>query len=172
MPSICPLSMLVVWLSKSLLISVGKEIILVLTSSWSSMDSSAWWMSLSDTQDVRPTLPCNGSAREQLAAAAKGEAEKKVEYTDMVETQQASFLPFAVETYGGLGKSARKLIKQIASAAEDLMQMLTEEEIREELRGSVAIAIQKGNAMIMLSAYHKAIGVSARTRRGFAAVAA
>jgi len=114
----------------------------------------------------------NGSAREQLAAAAKGEAEKKAKYTDMAQTQQASFLPFAVETYGGLGKSARKLIKQIASAAEDQMQMLTEEEIREELRGSVAIAIQKGNAMIMLSAYHKAIGVSARTRRGFGAVAA
>ena len=35
---------------------------------------------------------------------------------------------FPLETYGGLGKSARKLIKLIASAAEDKLQMLSEEE--------------------------------------------
>ncbi len=43
----------------------------------------------------------------------------------MAKTQQSSLLPFAVETYGGLGKSARKLIKLIASAAEDELQMLS-----------------------------------------------
>ena len=48
----------------------------------------------------------HGSARQQLAAAHKGEAEKKAKYAAMAKTQQASFIPFAVETYGGLGKSA------------------------------------------------------------------
>ena len=48
-----------------------------------------------------------------MAAAHKGEAEKKAKYAAMAKAQQASFIPFAVETYGGLGKSARKLINQI-----------------------------------------------------------
>jgi len=76
-----------------------------------------------------------------------------------------------VETYGGLGKSARKLIKLIASAAED-SQMFTEEEVRKELRGSVAIAVQKGNANIMLAEYRRAMGAAARSNRGRAAFAA
>ena len=90
----------------------------------------------------------------------------------MAKTQQASFIPFAVETYGGLGKSARKLIKQIASAAEDGLQMLSEEEVRKELRGSVAIAVQKGNANIILAEYHRAMSAAARSGRGMAALAA
>ena len=52
-------------------------------------------------------------------------------------------------------KSARKLIKLIASAAEEGLQMLSEEEVRKELIGSVAIAVQKGNANIMLAEYHR-----------------
>ena len=91
-----------------------------------------------------------------MAAAHKGEAEKKAKYAAMAKTQQASFIPFAVETYGGLGKSARKLINQIVAAAEDQQQLLSSEEIRKELTGSVAIAVQKGNAKILLAAYHRA----------------
>jgi len=65
----------------------------------------------------------------------------------VVKTQQASFLSFAVETCGGLGKSARKLMKLIALAAENQQQMLNEREVRKELGGSAAI---NGNAMILL----------------------
>ena len=90
----------------------------------------------------------------------------------MAKTQQASFIPFAVETYGGLGKSARKLIKLMASAAEDKLQRLSEEEVRKELRESVAIAVQRGNANIMLAEYYRAMGAAARSDRGLAAFAA
>jgi hypothetical protein len=114
----------------------------------------------------------HGSARQQLAAAHKGEAEKKAKYAAMAKAQQASFLPFAVETYGGLGKSARKLIKQIVAAAEDQMQLLSSEEIRKELTGSVAIAVQKGNAKILLAAYHRAVGGAAGYGKGLAAFTA
>src|ERR1700678_4245567 len=78
----------------------------------------------------------HGSARQQLAAAHKGEAEKKAKYAAMAKTKQAEFLPFAVETYGGLGKAARKLRKRIASSAEEGPQMLSEKEVMRELRGS------------------------------------
>ena len=90
----------------------------------------------------------------------------------MAKNQQASFIPFAVETYGGLGKSARKLINLIASAAEDGLQMLSESEVRKELRGSVAIAVQKGNANIILAEYNRAKAAAARSDRGLGALAA
>ena len=76
-----------------------------------------------------PTCKTNiqhGSARQQLAAAHKGEAEKKAKYAAMARTQQAEVVPFAVETYGGVGKSARKLIKRIASVAQDRLQVVSE----------------------------------------------
>ena len=90
----------------------------------------------------------------------------------MAKTQQASFIPFAVETLGEVGKSARKLINVIASSAEDGLQMLSEEEVRKELRGWVAIAVQKGNADIILAEYYRAMGAAAKSGRGFAALAA
>ena len=116
----------------------------------------------------------HGSARQQLAAAHKGEAEKKAKYASMAKTQQAEFLPFAVETYGGLGKAARKLRKRIASSAQEGPQMLSEKEVMRELRGSVAIAVrvQKGNANIILAEYHRAMSAAARTGRGMAVLAA
>src|ERR1700685_2230789 len=72
----------------------------------------------------------------------------------------------AVETYGGLGKSARKLINQIVAAAEDQQQLLSSEEIRKELTGSLAIAVQKGNAKILLAEYHRAVSGAARYGKG------
>ena len=114
----------------------------------------------------------HGADTEQLAAAHQGEKEKKAKYAAMAKAQQASFIPFAVETYGGLGKSATKLINLIASAAEDGLQMLSESEVRKELRESVAIAVQKGNANIMLAEYNRAKAAAARSDRGLAAGAA
>src|ERR1700721_1171492 len=60
-------------------------------------------------------------------------------------------------------------MKLIASAAEDRLQILSEEEGRKELRESVAIAVQKGNANIILAEYHRATSTAARSGRGMAA---
>ena len=76
-----------------------------------------------------------------------------------------------METYGGLGKAARKLRKRIASSAEEGPQMLSEKEVMRELGGSVAIAVQKGNANIMLAEYGRATSAAARGYRGSAASA-
>src|SRR6201995_2667359 len=77
---------------------------------------------LVDVTVRHPTCKTNiqhGSARHQLAAAHKGEAEKKAKYTAMAKSQQAEFVYFAVETYGGMGKGAGKLGRKIASVAQD-----------------------------------------------------
>ena len=114
----------------------------------------------------------HGAARQQLAAAHQGETEKKAKYAAMAKAQQACFIPFSVETYGGLGKSARKLIKVIASSAQEQLYMMDEEEVRKELKGSVAVAIQKGNARILLTEHYRAVSAAARSGRGQSVFAA
>jgi hypothetical protein len=114
----------------------------------------------------------HGAARQQLAAAHQGESEKKAKYAAMAKAQQACFIPFSVETYGGLGKSARKLIKLIASSAQEQLYMMDEEEVRKELKGSVAVAIQKGNARILLTEHYRAVSAAARSGRGQSVFAA
>ena len=52
------------------------------------------------------------------------------------------------------------------------MEMLSESEVRKELRGSVAIAVQKSNANIILAEYNRAKAAAARSDRGLAAGAA
>src|SRR3984885_8771849 len=48
------------------------------------------------------------------------EQRKNNKYSAMAETQNARFLPFAVEMYGGLGKSAKKLLNKISKCARNL----------------------------------------------------
>ena len=124
---------------------------------------------LVDVTIRHPTCKTNiqhGSARHQLAAAHKGEAEKKAKYAAMAKSQQAEFVAFAVETYGGMGKGARKLVKKIASVAQDRILGLSAKEVRRELEQSVAIAVQRGNANIMLAEYGRATSAAARGYRG------
>ena len=47
--------------------------------------------------------------------------------------------------------------------------MLSEAEVMRELKGAVAIAVQKGNANIVLAEYYRAVGAAARSDRGLAA---
>ena len=89
----------------------------------------------------------------------------------MAETQNAKFIPFAVEMYGGLGKSANKLLNKISKCARDQMLMWPYHRIIQNLKGEIAISIQRGNAIAILAGYNRAIGKPARLhmRRGDAA---
>ena len=51
------------------------------------------------------------------------EQQKTAKYSTMAKAQGAKFLPFAVEMYGGMGKSAKQLLQLINKSARD--QMLT-----------------------------------------------
>ena len=49
-----------------------------------------------------------------------GEQEKIVKYSSMAAAQKAKFKPFSVETYGGLGKSARGIYRLIQASHDDV----------------------------------------------------
>ena len=65
-----------------------------------------------------------------------------------------------------MGKGARKFVKKIVSGAQDRLLGVSEKEMRRELEESVAIAVQRGNADIMLAEYSRATRAAARGNRG------
>ena len=124
-----------------------------------------------------PTTPTyyeckDGSADEQLKSTVIAEQQKTNKYSAMAKAQDAKFLPFACEVYGGIGKSANKLLKQIYKSARDQMLMWPYQQIVEHLRGTVAISIQKGNAVAILAGYARAVRRSADGYRGLTALSA
>ena len=131
---------------------------------------------LVDVTIRHPTCPTyyagkNGSANEQLRSTVIAEQQKTTKYSAMAEAQGAIFIPFAVETYGGLGKSAKKLLQIISKAAQDQMLMYPYQRIVQNLRGQIAISIQRGNAIAMLASYNRSIRGSVVRGRRAAAIA-
>jgi len=83
----------------------------------------------------------DGSPDEQLKSTVVAERHETNKYSAMEKAQDAKFLPFACEVYGGIGKSATKPLKQIYKSARDQMLMWPYQQIVEHLRGTVAIYI-------------------------------
>jgi hypothetical protein len=53
----------------------------------------------------------------QLKTAHQACEAKKSKYKQLAEQQKAEFIPFAIESFGGLSHSARNLIRTIATFA-------------------------------------------------------
>jgi hypothetical protein len=62
-----------------------------------------------------------------------------------------------VETYGGMAPDAITLLDTISEAGKEHLSLWSHAQIVQHMLCSVAIAIQKGNAMAMLSAYSAAV---------------
>ena len=109
-------------------------------------------------------------SEEQLKCTVMAEQRKNNKYSAMAETQNAKFIPFAVEMYGGLGKSAKKLglpvLNKISKCARDQMLMWPYRRIIQNLKGEIAISIQRGNAIAILAGYNRAIGKPAKLQMG------
>jgi len=105
-------------------------------------------------------------SEEQLRCTVMAEQRKNNKYSAMAETQNAKFIPFAVEMYGGLGKSANKLLSKISKCARDQMLMWPYHRIIQNLKGEIAISIQRGNAIAILAGYNRAIGKPAKLHMG------
>lgn len=89
------------------------------------------------------------SASHPQSLLQKAEKEKTQKYRQMAIDNDAVFEPFAVDTLGVLGKSAIKVIQQISKAAEENYSAHSFAETFQSLLSAVAIAIQRGNAMVI-----------------------
>jgi len=61
-----------------------------------------------------------------------------------VACTQLHFIPFAVETTGGIGKDAEQLIDQLSLACNDHLTLASHHPFANAVHSSIAIAIQRG----------------------------
>ena len=104
-----------------------------------------------------------------LGRAKNMEGVKRRKYAKLSSLRQYELLPFVVETYGGLAPGAAKVIQAMAQAATEHLSLWSRTDILRELVGSVAIAVQRGNAMSYLEGYDRSLYLmSRRSRRSVA----
>jgi hypothetical protein len=113
---------------------------------------------ISDVVITHPLCPSHFSvsSRMPLGAASKAAGLKDSKNRRLARFQNARLLPFGIDTMGGYSDSATLLLDQIALACQDFATVLTPRQIAQGLRAAIAIAVQKGNAAIILAAYARA----------------
>ena len=107
---------------------------------------------LTDVVISHPTCPSHivAASAKQLATAEQAAVIKHNTYDQLAIGLQARFLPFSVETMGGMSKEAVELVEQIGLACRDHLTLATHESIAKGVRASVACAVQRGNAFYHL----------------------
>jgi hypothetical protein len=90
----------------------------------------------------------NRLAFRTLAVAKHREQRKHSKYDQTAKRLGGKLLPFAVETCGGLGPDAQRLLEVIGEAGEEHLSMWTKETTTRHLQDTVAVAIQRGGAMM------------------------
>ena len=80
--------------------------------------------------------------------AEKGKIRK---YKKLCRDQHATFIPFVIETYGGLGKKAQEFLNELSIFAIDHLTCRSRFDVVCGLRYAIACSVQRGNAMIALA---------------------
>jgi hypothetical protein len=122
---------------------------------------------LTDVVVSHPSAPSHvDTARNRrLAVADHAAAVKRAKYTEVAHTQTADFLPFSVETHGGMAQGAEELIDQLAAACKDHLILPSGNQFANHVRSSIAIAIQRGNALAIQAGYSRAVKREGKRRR-------
>jgi hypothetical protein len=114
---------------------------------------------LTDVVISHPLCPThvNTASKKQLILAEWAARRKHNSYDDVAREHHMRLLPFSVETMGGLSTEAQHLIEQIGLACRDHLCLETHESIARGVLASVAVAVQKGNALTVQAAYSQAV---------------
>jgi hypothetical protein len=106
------------------------------------------------------------ASRTGLASATVGEKAKCSKYTDLAKMEGRLFVPFVVETMGGIGKSARRIIKEVAreAHANHVAESVSDFQAYAYNRLSVAIVNGVGEAFRVALQYVRGILVPLRVR--------
>lgn len=99
------------------------------------------------------TSPCTDSVYQQAAvrqgvAAAHPEETKIAKSGDKCAEAQITFIPFAVEVFGGWGPFALKVIKKVGARISEKTGRSKSEEIR-YLRQKLSLRLQRCNAAMI-----------------------
>jgi hypothetical protein len=67
------------------------------------------------------------------------------------------FLPFSVETTGGMTEEAEELVDQLSLACKDHLTLPSAKPFANFVRSSIAIAVQRGNALAVQAGFSRAV---------------
>jgi hypothetical protein len=114
---------------------------------------------LTDVVVSHPLAPSHLStaASKPLATANQAALRKHSKYTHLADTQQAHFVPFSVETSGGMTEEAEELVDQLSLACKDHLTLPSSRPFANSIRSSIAVAIQKGNALAIHAGFSRAV---------------
>jgi hypothetical protein len=103
------------------------------------------------------------------AVGDEREIEKNSNYSVMAQAIDMEFIPFVLYTYGGFHSSALKVLRKMAESLDPACCLLSRAEWKRMLMQHIAIAVQRGNADIMIQASQRSrdalLGRPVRTRR-------
>jgi hypothetical protein len=127
--------------------------------------------------DVTVSHPAAKSWRRKVAKSGvhvvgdAREAEKVGLYQEMAQQHDKEFQAIVMYTYGGLHHSAKVFFNAICNSLDPALCLLSHSEFKDELRGHIAIALQRGNAAIMMedSVRVRMMESARKKRRYFAA---
>ena len=93
----------------------------------------------------------DNSAQKPSGTARKKEQEKQHKYDAIAKDLSILFLPFVMESYGGLGTDATKVLSMlIPPDSSPLANVFSLPDLPRELRTSIAVALQQGNALALM----------------------
>jgi Reverse transcriptase (RNA-dependent DNA polymerase) len=123
---------------------------------------------ISDVCITHPLAPSKVKSRVSwttTGAARNLQHKKRTRYMETAVQNNAELLPFSVETYGGMAPDAIKLLSAMGDMGEEQLGMWPRHVVIRHLIGSVATAVQRGNAVAWLSGYSRAMVALVQKRK-------
>ena len=115
---------------------------------------------LIDVTITHPTAPSNiKRAQKHLGQAIHAEKLKTNKYHELSKEQNCTFVPFVIETYGGIAPQAQTFLNELSVFAHDHLTICSRFDVVAGLRYAIACTVQRGNAMIASAGYANAIRV-------------
>ena len=90
-----------------------------------------------------------------LKLAEKAAADKVAKYSVMAQEAKAQFVPFAIETFGGMCKAAAAWVKNLKKIAAQLYCSVDMADLISEINQNIAIALARDNASAVASCLHR-----------------
>jgi hypothetical protein len=110
--------------------------------------------------DVSIRCPLSASytriAQHSLGVAKAAEVQKRAKYEEVINRQGSRFVPFIIESLGGWGPAAVKLALHMATHAADTTHLDRADALGLFVH-TIATAVQRGNARLIIGAYQKAL---------------
>src|SRR6202012_5198114 len=103
---------------------------------------------------LAPTYLRNGMAQTSLDVAREGERVKNGHYAAEAKNMGMEFVPFSLEVLGGWGPAAQGLVKDLVDHASRHTHYTKAEALTRLVQG-VSIALQRGNAYLLQTAYQR-----------------